>query len=678
MARVRVLLVEDNPADALLEQRALERAGYALDVTRCETLAEFRDALEHPWDLVITDHVLPGFTGSAVIELVRTHAPDTPTIVVSGVLGEEAAVAAMRAGAADFVVKGNLARLGNVVERALGEAAERRARRAAEQALAAQERSYRELFDAAAVALLRVDLRPLIAHLADHGPVPDNLDELRRALRSDEARLHRLIGMVTVRDANAAACELFEVDHVDELRGSLARSIRPGSLASLTEVLVQGVRAPSRLQQEVTLETLRGRRRQLVLTMALPRSGDRGEIVVSLLDVTDLRDLENQMRAAQRLESVARLAGGIAHDFNNLLTVIGSYTGFVRATLSADDQRDADLEAVEEATRRGTALIRQLLTFSRQAPIEAVADVVDVVRTVHELHRMIGRVLGEDIALDVRTGVPTATVQLSTTLLEQVLMNLVVNARDAMPRGGPLGVRVDLTELDARSASAVGAAPGHYVRIEVEDAGIGMDAATQARIFEPFFTTKALHVGTGLGLSTVYGIVRQAGGHIEVRSQVQVGTVMRVFLPYVPGALARTTAPLPVVEGGGAGTILLIEDDDLVRNATARMLTRGGYQLLLAGTGEDAVALARVHAGALSCVVTDVVMPGLHGDELVRQLRALLPQTPVLCVSGYPADFTEADGGALAFLAKPFASSDLLAKIRVLTGRERSAGAART
>ncbi len=378
-----------------------------------------------------------------------------------------------------------------------------------------------------------------------------------------------------------------------------------------------------------------------------------------------LHTLEEQFRQAQRLEAVGRLAGGVAHDFNNVLMAINGYAELLRLDFPANDPRRAELEEILAATRRATDLTRQLLAFSRKQVLQP--RTLDLNEVVRGLEKMVRRLIGEDVKLTFTPGAPLGTVRADPGQIEQVLLNLAVNARDAMPGGGHLTIETGNVELDASYVRThPGAAAGPYVMLAVSDTGTGMDAETQSHIFEPFFTTKEQGKGTGLGLATVHGIVSQSGGSIFVYSEPGHGSTFKVYLPRVDQAaesLDVTPAP-PSIEGGGE-TVLLVEDDKAVRESVGQTLERRGYRVLRAP--DSAVALELAAAGRPALLLTDVVVPGMTGRELARTLTARYPSLKVLFMSGYTDDailqHAVLEEGA-PFIQKPFTSDALLFKVR--------------
>jgi PAS domain S-box-containing protein len=383
-------------------------------------------------------------------------------------------------------------------------------------------------------------------------------------------------------------------------------------------------------------------------------------------DVTERKRLEEQVQLSQKMEAIGQLTGGIAHDFNNILSVILLNGDFLRDALPESDPRRADADAICEASQRAAALTRQLLSFSRREVIEP-RD-VNLNHCVTSVEKMLRRVIGEDIDLDVVLDADLGDVHADPGQLEQVLMNLAVNARDAMPRGGRLSIETASTWLD--EAQARGGAPGEYVVLAVSDTGCGMSAAVTARIFEPFFTTKALGYGTGLGLATCYGIVKQSGGSIAVYSEPGHGSVFKVYLPRVATTASRRTPDnLSTSVPGGTETILLIEDDASLRTMVCRTLKALGYQVLAATDGADALTLARNAGGDLSLVLSDIVMPDMPGPDLVARIRRDCGPLKVLFRSGYTEHAVLRDQflrGAANFIQKPFAPSAMARKIRAV------------
>jgi two-component system, cell cycle sensor histidine kinase and response regulator CckA len=395
-------------------------------------------------------------------------------------------------------------------------------------------------------------------------------------------------------------------------------------------------------------------------------------------DVTDRRVLEDQFRQAQKMEAVGRLAGGVAHDFNNLLMVISGYTEVLLAKLDTQNPLQEKARAIQQAADRATTLTRQLLAFSRKQLLEL--KVVDVNSIVGDMERLLRPLIGENIELITDLSPTAGHTRADAGQLEQVLMNLVVNAKDAMPSGGKLTIQTrDISVKEVQRSGPTFIRPGNYVLLSVIDTGTGMDKETQSRIFEPFFTTKEMGKGTGLGLSTVYGIVKQSGGYVMVQSEVGQGSTFQIYLPRVAEAAENNTAPAPRAALGGTETILLVEDEESVRQLVRETLSAKGYQVIEADNGDAGLAAAADHAGPIHLVITDVVMPGLSGREMIKQLSQSRPETRVLYLSGYTEDAIVSEGrmeSGTAFLQKPFTLQNLSRKVREVLNNDAAAAAA--
>jgi two-component system cell cycle sensor histidine kinase/response regulator CckA len=625
---ISVLVAEDSHDDAILLVRQLQRSGYDPTWERVQDAAAMRSALSKTsWDIVISDSSMPDFSAREALEVLTQVGLDIPFIIVSGTIGEEAAVAGMRAGASDFLLKGKLARLAPVVERELRESKARSERRKAEEDLRSSETRYRRLFESIPLPMWVFDLETL------------------KFLAVNEA---------AVRHYGYTRSEFATMTLADIQPAGEARSPRDSVPESVDEK--QTWRHRRKDGSAITVEiqghdlTFQSRRARLALVS----------------DVTERQRLEEQLRQAQKMEAVGRLAGGIAHDFNNVLSVILSYGDMLLADLKPSDPMRDDVEEIRKAATRAADLTRQLLMFSRQQVIEP--KVLELNDVVTGMNKMLQRILGADVSFVFSPQQPLGRVRIDPGSIEQVIMNLVVNARDAMPTGGTLTLETANTLLDGQYAKKhYGVTPGRYVMLAVTDTGVGMDKATQARIFEPFFTTKEAGRGTGLGLSTVFGIVQQGGGSVTIESERGKGASFKVYLPRVDAKIDSVRPTQPPTASRGTEIVLLVEDDDQVRTVSRGILRRSGYQVLEARNAGEALLQAEAHAGTIHLLLADVVMPQVSGPDLAKRLASLHPEMKVLFMSGYTDDSVVRHGvvrSAISFLQKPITPEMLTTKVR--------------
>ncbi len=643
---LRVLLVEDTASDAKLITLELRRTWSRLEIERVETADAMSAALDSGvWDLVLSDWSMPKFTAPAALAVLKAKGLDLPFIIVSGTIGEETAVEAMRAGAHDFVLKEKLSLLRPAIERARRDCQERATRLQVEAALRQSEIRFRRLADSGIIGIVVAELDGKIL------------------------------------DANEAFLTMVGYSRTELLDGAVRWSdLTPPELAhlgaqALTQLQATGVSPP---WESATLRK-DGGRVPVFMGAAMLESP---QFIVVLADLTErkraeagrahaetaLRQSEEQLRQAQKMEAIGRLAGGVAHDFNNILSVIMSYGDLILDGLRDSDPLREDILEITKAASRAAGLTRQLLMFSRQQV--AAPKVLGLHETLTAMTQMIQRILGEDVEMAIVAPEEGGRVKVDPSHIEQVVLNLVVNARDAMPTGGKLTIETCNVELDeAYALRHLPSKAGPHVMLAVSDTGVGMSQETQERIFEPFFTTKEVGKGTGLGLSTVFGIVHQSGGNVWVYSELGIGTTFKVYLPRVDAEADVLRVPTSPTTLRGTETVLLVEDEDQVRTIVLNILRRQGYRVLAASNATEALLLAEAHVEPIDILVTDVVMPKMSGPELARRLAPSRPEMKVLCMSGYTDDSIVRHGvldSGVAFLQKPITPGALASKVRAV------------
>ena len=622
---LKVLQIEDSASDAALLVRLLEKSGYNVESERTEDAAEMQRALaRQAWDVILADHKLPDFGAAEALQVMHESGQDIPFIIVSGSIDGPVAVELMKSGAHDYVMKADLTRLAPAVAREIREAQARRARREAEDRLA---------LAMSATQLGTFDFFPQTGEL----------------IWSDFVRQHFGVGPGAPLSYDVFLKGLHPADR-ERIDGLVRQAFNPASggrfLADYRTIGIEdGVERSISSQGRAIFDS----------------QGKPVRFIGVTVDVTERRRLEEQFRQAQKLENIGRLAGAVAHDFNNLLTIIAGYGQMIVDEMTVHHPLREPAKQICAAAERATALTRQLLTFSRRQ----VSEPKDIVLNdlVRDFDAMLRRLIGEEIELTLQLGEAAGVIRADPGQIEQVIMNLAVNAKDAMPNGGRLVIRTGREALDEKFVeSHLSVEPGTYTVLTVSDTGVGMSPEVKAHIFEPFFTTKEVGKGTGLGLSTVYGIVKQSNGAVWVYSEPGQGTTFKLLFPAAEGASEAAAAVAAPQAAMGTGTILLAEDEPAVRGFIHKTLSKYGYTVLAAPNGLEALKLARQHAKNIDLVLADVSMPGMGGMELAAEFAIEHPSVPVLFISGY-AEALREKAPDQKYLQKPFTSTTLLTSV---------------
>jgi CheY-like chemotaxis protein len=672
----RILIVDDEHQNRQLLEVMLGPEGFDL-----LTAGNGEEALalvaRHAPDLILLDVMMPGMDGYEVTARIKADPATTniPVVMVTALDDRDAKMLGLTAGAADFLTKPvdraelslrvkNLLRL-KAYGDYFGRYSERLEKEVASRTADLVERT--KTLEHHAAALRRSEERTTYAL----GVARMGIWQLDLATRYMEwsATMAPLFGL-DPRQAPTSADDFFALIHPDDRRMA-EEALAPSSRHRSS--LRQGAGKDGDWEVEFravwpdgSAHWIAGRARTLRDSGETP-----GRILGVATDIGDRKSLEAQFRQAQKIEAIGQLAGGVAHDFNNLMTVILGYSTMVLAGLEPQDRRRAQMEQVIKAGQRAAALTGQLLAFSRKQVLQPTA--IDLNALVADMRPMLGRLIGEQVNLVSILAPDLCAVRADRGQLEQVLMNLVVNARDAMPSGGRLAVETANVELDGAFLKDGPVRPGAYVLLAVTDEGVGMDEATMERLFEPFFTTKDRGQGTGLGLATVYGIVKQSGGYIWVYSEPNQGATFKVYLPRADGDDPVEDAPsIRETVAGGSETVLVVEDEEAVRFLTRTILEKAGYRVVDASDARQAEALFEQDASRFQLLVTDVIMPGLTGPELFQRLAQRRPDLKVLYVSGYTDDTIVHQRQltvGVGFLQKPFTADALTRRVRAVLDR---------
>jgi two-component system, cell cycle sensor histidine kinase and response regulator CckA len=631
---LRVLIVDDDPNDLDLCVRELKKSGLAFESITASTREEFVDHLsKSPVDVVLSDFRMKGWTGMDALSIVKNTCPEVPFILLTGTLGDELAVECIKLGATDYILKEQHARLPTALTRAHEERLLREAEIRAIEALRESESRYRGL-----------------------------VHHLMYGIFWAETPSGRLL------DANPAMAKMLGYESPDDLLKigfTSALFCDPAAHEQVTAEFMTHGRASATLDWKrkdgrvITVYTV-GRR-----TLGPDRKSECAEVMVE--DITERKTLEKQLVQAQKFEAIGQLAGGVAHDFNNMIGAILGWADLGIEETNLGSRLHRHFQKVRQQGERAASLTRQLLAFARQQMLEP-RD-IDLNQSVVETLSLLEKVIGSNIEIQANLAPNLTVVRADPTQVEQVLMNLCINARDAMPNGGSLLIETSNIHLDARFCKVQPLAhPGDHVILSVADTGMGMDSATLDRIFEPFYTTKEVGKGTGLGLATVYGIVRQHGGFVEVYSEPGLGTTFRA---YFPASTTKVPAPERIEDTSpvqrGSETILVAEDHEGLRQLAFETLTDLGYHVILATDGELAVQEFRAHRDEIQLLLFDVMLPKLTGPEAFAGIRALRPDVPVIFATGYSPDselLQRVREEGWPVIQKPYTSRILARKVR--------------
>ncbi|MEW6511252.1 MAG: response regulator [Bacteroidota bacterium] len=630
---LRILHLEDDTNDAELIRATLKEGGLDCTVDWVETRAQYEEALrENRCDIILSDYRVPGFDGLDALALAMKACPDVPFIFVSGTIGEERAIAAIKLGATDYVLKERLARLVTAVRRALQEVRERGERRAMEDRLRQSEEQFR---------LIAENMADLVAVVDVTGKRLYNSPSYRTLL-GDPGRLQ----------GSDSFAEIHPADR-ERIRQLFQETVTTG----------EGRRAEYRMIAHD------GSVRYIESQGSVVRDGTGviSTIVIVSRDITQRKQLEEQLLHAQKMESIGTLAGGIAHDFNNILGIILGYASVLREDAGNPARLNRHLTAVIEAVQRGSSLVRQLLTFARKADVVFAPTRVNTV--VDEVVHMCAETFPKTIDFVPRLDPSAPNISADRTQVHQALLNLCVNARDAMPHGGTITLSTSIAPSGEMTSRFPQAPEGSYVCIAITDTGTGMDGATRSRIFEPFFTTKGADMGTGLGLAIVYGVVKSHNAFVDVESELGKGTTFRLYFPAVPAHVEVPPAQESAAPeaAGGHETVLLVEDEEQLLVLAKLLLEGKGYTVLTARDGDEAVGVFRKHAGEIDLVLTDLGLPKLDGWQAYLQMKAIRPDTVAIVATGYADPRSKSDmlsQGVGNVIQKPYEPNILLHTVR--------------
>jgi two-component system, cell cycle sensor histidine kinase and response regulator CckA len=639
---IHLLLVEDSEDDALLLLRHLQLGGYE---TICDRVVDRMTMIESlhrtSWDLVIADYMLPNFNGLAALAILKEKNIDIPFIIVSGTIGEDVAVQAMKAGAHDYVMKGNLTRLIPAIQREMDEAVIRRERRRTEIDLHETQDRYRDLFEGSKDAIYFstaegkfIDINPAGIELFGYGSKKELLDAN-----------HNLNVFFDSKKCQQRNERLLSEGFLKDFESSLTRKDGVSVIVMETTVPVRSAQGTVTMYHSI------------------------------LSDMTVQKQLEQQILQAQKMEGIGTLAGGIAHDFNNILSIILAYSNTLVEKQRTPQEFSDSVSTIVHAVERGASLVQQILTFARKADIQFKQT--NLTAAASEMLVMLKETFPKIISLCGDFAKDSPDISADHTQVYQVVLNLCLNARDAMPHGGTLLLKTELLHKEEVREHFPDADQEQYVCLSVMDTGEGMDEQTRLRIFDPFFTTKKDGNGTGLGLSVVYGVMQTHHGFIEVESKLKQGTTFRLYFP-VQESSTRPKDLLPQKESirlEGSETILYVEDEEFIRDIVRLTFESNGYKVYTAPDGITAIQLYSTHLQDIDLVLTDMGLPGMTGMDEYQKLKEINPDVKVIFTSGLiDPDIRDRliKDGAVGFIQKPFRPGDLLQTIREVLDKKTS------
>lgn len=642
--RLRILILEDVATDAELVKRELRNAGIVFTSRRVDKRDDFLKQLEgFSPDIILSDYTMPQFNGMEALALTRELNPTLPFVMVTGSINEETAVECMKAGADDYVLKERLKRIGSAVEGALEKKRMIGEKERAEDRLQEEKEFMEKSLNAQTDTFIVFE------------PATGKAVRWNKAFSEISGYSDEEIASMKVPDS------YYSKEDLNNAAAATEKAFREGNARLEMSLITKDGR---KILTEYSASTLED------------KEGNPRYLIVIGRDITEQKQLEAQLIQSQKMEAIGQLAGGVAHDFNNLLTSIIGNATLVSMKLEKDSPLQEYPEEIMRAGNSAASLTRQLLAFSRRQIFQP--EVLNLNAVIPNIEKMLRRLIGEDIELKTILQPELGSVETDPGQIEQIIVNLAVNARDAMPTGGKLTIETVNVQMDeAYALEHIAAKPGSYVMMAISDTGTGMDEEIRSRVFEPFFTTKEEGQGTGLGLSTVYGIVKQSDGYIWVYSEPGKGTTFKIYLPRVDKKSKDTKKIKTSIKSlSGTETVLVVEDNRMVRELAIKILQKYGYKVLGAKDGEEAIEIGKQHESPIDLMLTDVVMPGMSGRRLAVEFESLRPKIKVLYMSGY-ADNTVVHHGILdrgmVFIQKPFTHEALVSKVRdLLDGKKTS------